>query len=372
MMMTEPANVTLIHDLAYLQKRKAQNRAAQRAFRERKEAHVKGLETRVNELEEITKSKDAENEQLKSQVEALQAELMNIRGQKFDFDFNMPNVQNKNTVTDNTAVRNPFQPNRQQNGQQPSPSPSSGSVTDSSFFRSGRSSLATSPENDINKNATPKMDIPFDLFSNPSGPFSFSSASNHTTPLFSTDFFSSPAQSNPNSVPRFNGRQDTSPVLDTFAQTLASLTQQNPSPLSNGFNNTTVPPSASTAPLSLFSSTSTNLFDMNDPLFSTWRDTNVQGGMDDNFDIFDTMFSSMSPGAFNLVDNTDLTNFITDSPPSNSNQITPPGTATGEPGITCPELWEKVKNHPQFDDIDIDQLCSEMRNKAKVCALSKS
>jgi len=47
-------------------------------------------------------------------------------------------------------------------------------------------------------------------------------------------------------------------------------------------------------------------------------------------------------------------------------------TANGEEAITCPQLWEQVKNHPQFDDIDIDQLCAEMRSKAKVCAFSKS
>jgi AP-1-like transcription factor len=358
-------------DLTHFQKRKAQNRAAQRAFRERKEAHVKGLESRVTELEELTMSKDAENEKLKSQVEVLQAELMNIRGQKFDFDFNMSNVQNP--VTDNVPVRNPFQNNGQQNGQQSSPSPSSGSLTDSTVFRSGRSSLATSPENNANKNATPNIDIPFDLFStSSSGPLTLSNNSNQTSPLFSTDLFnnSPAARSNSASTPLFGQNQNTSPVLDTFAQTLASLTQRNASPLSNNLNVPTLqPPSTSTAPMSVFSPGSTNLFNLDDSWFNTWRDTSAQGGMDDtNFDIFDTMFSSVSPGTSNIVDYTDLTNFIIDSPITNS-----PTSSTGQPqGITCPEVWEKVKNHPQFDDIDIDQLCAEMRSKAKVCDLFKS
>jgi len=355
-----------------LQKRKAQNRAAQRAFRERKEAHVKGLESRVTELEELTKSKDAENEKLKSQVEALQAELMAIRGQKFDFDFNMSNVQN--TMTDTAPVRNPFQNKAQPNGQQSSPSPSSGSgsVTDSSLFRSGRSSLATSPENEVNKNATPNIDIPFDLFSSSSGPLTFTNPSTQPSPLFNTDLFNnnSPAQSNVTSTPLFGQNQPTSPVLDTFAQTLASLTKQNESPMSNNFNSSNVPPPSSTVPMSIFSSESMNLFNLNDPLFNNWRDTSAQGTMDDNsFDIFDTMFPAMSPGPF-LMDNMDLTTFITDSPVSSSS--TPSIAATGEKGITCPELWEQVRNHPQFDEIDIDQLCAEMKNKAKVCALSKS
>jgi AP-1-like factor len=315
---------------------------------------------------------------LKNQVQALQAELMALRGGNFNFDFGIKNVQNPSVLTNNNtnsaAVRNPFG-NGQVNGQQSSPSPSSGNVTDtSSVFRSGQTSLATSPENDINKNETPNIDIPFDLFSNSAGPVNFTNNSANTSPLFNTDLFgNSPSQNNVSSIPLFG--QNQSPVLDTFAQTLASLSRnQIPPSITGNFNNT-IPSSTSTAPISSFTPTSGgnsfdnsggNLFDMNDPLFNTWRDNSISssGGEDPGFDIFDTMFSSMSPGAFNLVDSTGLTDFITDSPVQ---PIAPNGET-----ITCPELWEKVKNHPQFDDIDIDQLCAEMRSKAKVCALSKS
>lgn len=57
------------------QKRKAQNRAAQRAFRERKERHLKDLETKVEELEKASDATHNENSQLKSQIEKLQVEL---------------------------------------------------------------------------------------------------------------------------------------------------------------------------------------------------------------------------------------------------------------------------------------------------------
>jgi len=135
-----------------------------------------------------------------------------------------------------------------------------------------------------------------------------------------------------------------------------------------------MPSSSTTAPLSSFTPTSyPNLFDLNDPLFNSWRDNSISSNGDDgSFDIFDTMFSSMSPGAFNLVDATGLSDFISESPIQMPTQDQQMQTGTGERGVTCPELWEKVKNHPQFDDIDIDQLCAEMRSKAKVCALSKS
>ncbi|KAL6696725.1 transcription factor PAP1 domain-containing protein [Trichoderma pleuroticola] len=56
-------------------KRKAQNRAAQRAFRERKEKHLKDLETKVEELEKASEAANHENSMLRAQVERITAEL---------------------------------------------------------------------------------------------------------------------------------------------------------------------------------------------------------------------------------------------------------------------------------------------------------
>ncbi|KAI0540252.1 transcription factor PAP1-domain-containing protein [Xylaria digitata] len=56
-------------------KRKAQNRAAQRAFRERKEKHLKDLETKVEELEKASNATNDENSQLRAQIEKLTVEL---------------------------------------------------------------------------------------------------------------------------------------------------------------------------------------------------------------------------------------------------------------------------------------------------------
>ncbi|CDM34001.1 transcriptional regulator family: bZIP [Penicillium roqueforti] len=49
-------------------KRKAQNRAAQRAFRERKEQHVRDLEDKVNSLEQASNTLQADNERLKREL----------------------------------------------------------------------------------------------------------------------------------------------------------------------------------------------------------------------------------------------------------------------------------------------------------------
>ncbi|KAF2468481.1 AP1-like transcription factor-like protein [Lindgomyces ingoldianus] len=60
-------------------KRKAQNRAAQRAFRERKEKHLKDLEAKVSELEKASDATNHENGLLRAQVQRLQMELREYR-----------------------------------------------------------------------------------------------------------------------------------------------------------------------------------------------------------------------------------------------------------------------------------------------------
>ncbi|KEZ41834.1 hypothetical protein SAPIO_CDS6640 [Scedosporium apiospermum] len=55
-------------------RRKAQNRAAQRAFRERKERHVKDLEQRLANLEESQQIAVAENERLKQDLQKISTE----------------------------------------------------------------------------------------------------------------------------------------------------------------------------------------------------------------------------------------------------------------------------------------------------------
>jgi len=60
-------------------KRKAQNRAAQRAFRERKEKHLKDLETKVDDLEKASESANHENSILRAQIEKMSMELREYR-----------------------------------------------------------------------------------------------------------------------------------------------------------------------------------------------------------------------------------------------------------------------------------------------------
>jgi AP-1-like factor len=73
------------HDESRLMKRKEQNRAAQRAFRERKEKHVKDLEDQVAELETKNMNAETENLHLKELLKRLQDENVSLRTTSFTF-----------------------------------------------------------------------------------------------------------------------------------------------------------------------------------------------------------------------------------------------------------------------------------------------
>ncbi|RLV94139.1 AP-1-like transcription factor CAP1 [Spathaspora sp. JA1] len=72
-------------------KRTAQNRAAQRAYRERKERKMKDLEDKVKILEDDNVRAATEADFLKAQVDMLKKELIKYRGGNADFsDLNLP------------------------------------------------------------------------------------------------------------------------------------------------------------------------------------------------------------------------------------------------------------------------------------------
>ncbi|KAJ2823957.1 DNA-binding transcription factor yap1, partial [Coemansia erecta] len=66
--------------------RTAQNRAAQRAFRERKNQYLKGLEDQVQELAEREERTARENEQLRKCIEALKSENKTLKDGKFTYE----------------------------------------------------------------------------------------------------------------------------------------------------------------------------------------------------------------------------------------------------------------------------------------------
>ncbi|KAJ1991339.1 DNA-binding transcription factor yap1 [Dimargaris cristalligena] len=92
-------------------KRTAQNRAAQRAFRERKQKYVEILEDRVKELEDKQQSTEEENAQLAAMVEVLRSENSALKNGSFTFDMPISAVTGNSLTTSLTETgqnTNPF------------------------------------------------------------------------------------------------------------------------------------------------------------------------------------------------------------------------------------------------------------------------
>ncbi|KAJ1641819.1 DNA-binding transcription factor yap1, partial [Coemansia asiatica] len=67
-------------------KRTAQNRAAQRAFRERKQQYLKGLEEKIQELIERQERTERENRQLRNCVDKLRKENVSLKSGSFTYE----------------------------------------------------------------------------------------------------------------------------------------------------------------------------------------------------------------------------------------------------------------------------------------------
>ena len=90
----------LLTTLPLLQRRRAQNRASQRAFRERKEKHVQHLEHELEELENkhrtLEKSYtdlDSTHAQLKQEVKQLRSELESVKSSREGSTISEPSTQ---------------------------------------------------------------------------------------------------------------------------------------------------------------------------------------------------------------------------------------------------------------------------------------
>ncbi|EGN94090.1 hypothetical protein SERLA73DRAFT_78019 [Serpula lacrymans var. lacrymans S7.3] len=99
-------------DESRLLKRKEQNRAAQRAFRERKEKHVKDLEDKVAALEAKNEQAQSENENLKDLLSRLQNENLALKNAAFTFSVPKPgessNPQSSSPGSSSGISQSPF------------------------------------------------------------------------------------------------------------------------------------------------------------------------------------------------------------------------------------------------------------------------
>lgn len=320
-------------------KRKAQNRAAQRAFRERKEHHLKELEQRVEELENQALSTNTENEFLRKQVERLQNELkkyrsgrMNVAGPKSSvpgledgkFTFEFPYFKKSGDKDSKDLSPNTSEiSSTGLTGTTPLETEDSSSIYSATIPQFSRpSSLSThssfsepheetfceqlnlacgNKENPIPKYKT-KNPLIISLSDTPSNP---ADAPSNKSDIFSTGF----------ELDFLSDYKDQVLDPDFFAAQLSDLDYIGSNPLE----------SVSSLPVS--------------------KDTTTTNSST-------TEHSSTTEVPKPLVDEDDDEDDDDDTVPAQ--QL-----------MTCTAVWDRISAHPKFADLDIDGLCAELRTKAK-------
>ncbi|OAQ97932.1 hypothetical protein LLEC1_01230 [Akanthomyces lecanii] len=368
-------------------KRKAQNRAAQRAFRERKEKHLKDLETKVEELEKASEAANHENSKLRAQVDRMNMELkqykqkMTVLAQKpspqsspyggaalnkmsdVNFQFEFPKFGALPGPPINKPQRPASQPLSPQNGTQVS-------------------SPARSLGNDMKSPQQSAAQFKEDLakFSNIFSPSMASSVGNGSRASVDSANYSFPgatsspsASSNSNVGPSSSCGTSPEPftqspmgfkpidALSTIGEEQISTnnTQQTFSNFANvDFGNNG---------LDWLAQQNGGQFDPE--LFGGYREPQQNIMANPSFDDFFTdAFDADFLTPFNTAPNPNLgkkSNLIAEID-AKQNDVDDLPPATGK-NIKAHEVWEKLQECPkaQSGDIDLDGLCSELTKKAK-------
>lgn len=368
-------------------KRKAQNRAAQRAFRERKEQHLKDLETKVEELQKASDDANNENTSLRTKLEQITNELNQYKKKvslmtqsspqtnKFS-SLGKPNNGGFNDLNfqfdfPTFGVPTPPADKSQRSNSQPiSP------LQNSMGMNTSRNGTSQSPAADSALNSQFNEDLA--KFNNGFTPSMSSSITNASrASLDSASFSQGGATSSPSASSQSNAGPSSScgtspePVTQSPmgfkpVETLTTIGEEQPTM------------STSNQPFSQF--TNMNFSNTNfdwlaqqnggqfDPqLFGDYREpqNNVLANpsFDDFFnDAVDNDFftpfnmapTSTDAGKTNLLDEIDAQ--------KNTVHEEPEKTA-----MSCNQIWEKLQACPtaQSGEFDLDALCSDLTKKAK-------
>ncbi|RDA88048.1 hypothetical protein CP532_5294 [Ophiocordyceps camponoti-leonardi (nom. inval.)] len=338
-------------------KRKAQNRAAQRAFRERKEKHLQDLETKVHELEKASEAANHENSKLRLQIDGITAELNHYKQRLAALNSTTPKVLTSDGLplgtalignitdlnfpfefpkfgADNASAPNGHVPQRQSHGGKSSPSPVRPSAHDRlPSMASSRASVDL-----LNGGAT----------SSPSA----SSNSNAGGAVSSCGTSPEPANH--------------SPMGFKPLETLTTIGEEQPAAGHQSFAN-----GGSQAP-ALDWLTSQNGGQFDPQLFGDYREPqdNILSGanLDDFFnDSFDADFitpynmpmASVAPAGpkRNLIDQID----------AEQNALDEDVPTKDQKNVPCTKIWDRLQGCPkaQTGEFDLDGLCSELTSKAK-------
>ncbi|EDK36566.2 hypothetical protein PGUG_00664 [Meyerozyma guilliermondii ATCC 6260] len=400
-------------------KRTAQNRAAQRAYRERKERKMKDLEDKVSSLEEQNIKVATESDFLKAQVDMLKQELARYRGTTDLSDLNsklpthtkpsVPRPQTNSSVSSdstnsNNAVSADFPWSDDTYNQ--SPNVEKYNASNNKDFPLpdliGGSSSSTSPLND-------------NILVSPDSGNSISSGSNPPTAYNPTPDF-------------YKFEEDIDPFCSKLNE--ACGTKQDPVPkdlkanYASPFASKTTPAAKDNTDYvndSFFNGRSTFDFDLSnnntdplsflndknfdvslafsedlgsrnngttekvetDPLAFLTTEESAYDPLKDSVNV-DFNFNDFVKSSISGTDSTRDT-VVSYSPEANLKDFTNRTPATEasdysytsgkndvseivpapEKGLKCSEIWERITNHPKYTEIDIDGLCSELKSKAK-------
>ncbi|KAL7622362.1 DNA-binding transcription factor yap1 [Parahypoxylon ruwenzoriense] len=380
-------------------KRKAQNRAAQRAFRERKEKHLKDLETKVEELEKVSTATNDENNQLRVQIEKLtmelneykkkltlmntarptpgsarqsqvfgQAAIQNLNDVNFQFEFPKFGILPGQNASTNSSKQPTYYPSP--SGHSPN---SQTSPIENSKDQAGPNSTKSRENSDAqSKDASVKSSSPYE---------STFGASVSRTSLDSGHYSlngtntGSPCSSTANSNMGPSSSCGTSPEPCTQSplgfkpvDTLTTIGEEHPSLTSDSISHFSNLGNMDFSNIDWISQQNGGQFDPQ--LFGDYREPqdNILASttFDDSFfnDAFDVDFTTpynMAPSP-----NVSKKNLIAEIDARKESEDTIITTNNGKL-LTCNNIWEKLQACPkvQSGDLDLDGLCSDLQKKAK-------
>ncbi|KAJ2959754.1 hypothetical protein NQZ79_g4852 [Umbelopsis isabellina] len=263
-------------------RRKAQNRAAQRAFRERKEKYVQELEGKIRDMEAAHKEEKSRlletNHNLMSLIQKLESEIASLKSKSPSFTESSGATKNPLSTRDNSG--SPHSPENIGENNVARLTPGNNSVT----------------EQDSNSSA------------------SLGSRYCGTTCRTTKDGIS------------FCAKLKEEVCSSAFERLLSEHIFDN----AGEVNNTIEPVPIVTSPIS------------NDHKLSKFQETyGRETKIDDEYDL-----SSGTSQAF-------------------KHDPHPDTLKPGKELITCSQVWERLCEHPQFEEFDIEELCSQLKIKAK-------
>ncbi|KAJ8520370.1 hypothetical protein ONZ45_g2817 [Pleurotus djamor] len=381
-----------------LLKRKEQNRAAQRAFRERKEKHVKDLEDKVAALEAKNEATQTENDNLKDLLSRLQTE--NVLLKSATFTFSMPKSVEGAQFTQSPTTDNSVNMFNTTSPSAPSPSETASSSTSpktnylssidwnalTPFDSSMLSALDDTPQSAISSNS---MNMDFSMPGN-AGP-SLSSyttiANNPSFMSFASMFDSTSTPPNPEPTPF---TYDMSSVMSTWSPPPSTDSNS----LDDLFGNMlgtpqppvdfnvlmTTSPSPSLSPISHHNSTgrspadtssasspSSNPSPSDKPDLSQHQDCPKTKAEIEQAIKVDSPFAP--PSGKNATSDSPFASCLV-----NKGNETPtvachgsgfPKIEKSDQNIEVLSAWKTIRSNPQFKDVDINDLCSQFTNKAR-------